>query len=46
MLRAAEDHRACCESPAPLNLQGEMGLHFAATAYNLVRVRNLAMRAT
>ena len=46
MLRLAEDDRADAEGSASRNLQGGMGLTFAAASYNLVRMRNLAIQAT
>jgi hypothetical protein len=39
----AEDDRVVAEGSASWNPQGGMGLHFAAAAYNLVRMRNLAI---
>jgi len=40
----AEDDRAVAEGSASWNLQGGWVFTFAAAAYNLVRLRNLAMQ--
>ena len=41
-----EDERAGAESSSSWNLQGGWVFTFAAAAYNLVRMRNLAIQST
>ena len=44
VLRMAQDDRAVAQGSAPWHLQGGLGLHLASAAYNLVRMRNLAIQ--